>query len=248
MQVEDHPFDYKDFEGIIPEGNYGAGNVIIWDRGFYQHPAATNSQENEQLLLDGLRQGNLKFVLAGEKLKGEFALVRTRRDEKSWLLIKKKDSYATTADILGENRSVASHRTLEEIAEDEQEDDPRKISKIRLAEAQESENLKDAPVEAMPRGLEPMLATLVKEPFDDPDWLFEVKWDGYRAMAAIQEGNVSLTSRNQISLNHKFFPWSKPCRNSVLTRCWTAKSSVWMIRAGPISSCCRITRKPAAAI
>ena len=124
VQVEDHPFDYKDFEGIIPEGNYGAGQVIIWDRGFYQHPAAKNSQENEQLLLDGLRQGNLKFVLAGEKLKGEFALVKTKQDEKSWLLIKKKDSYATTADILKENRSVESHRTLEEIAAAEDEEDP----------------------------------------------------------------------------------------------------------------------------
>ncbi len=87
----------------------------------------------------------MKFVLAGEKLKGEFALVRTRRDEKSWLLIKKKDSYATTVDILAENRSVASHRTLEELSEDEQEDDPRKLSKIRLAEALESDILRDAP-------------------------------------------------------------------------------------------------------
>jgi bifunctional non-homologous end joining protein LigD len=213
MQVEDHPFDYKDFEGIIPEGNYGAGNVIIWDRGFYQHPAATNSQENEQLLLEGLQQGNLKFVLAGEKLKGQFALVRTRRDEKSWLLIKKKDSYATTADVLAEKRSVVSHRTLEELSEDDQEDDPRKLTKIRLAEALESDILRDAPLAAMPARLEPMLATLVKEPFDDPDWLFEVKWDGYRAMAAIQGGHVSLTSRNQLSLNHKFAPVVEALQN-----------------------------------
>ena len=104
--VEDHPLDYQDFEGVIPEGNYGAGSVIVWDRGFYQHPAARDREENEKLLLDGLSQGNMKFVLAGEKLQGEFALVRTAKDEKSWLLLKKKDSYATKADILEENRSV----------------------------------------------------------------------------------------------------------------------------------------------
>jgi bifunctional non-homologous end joining protein LigD len=124
VQVEDHPFDYKDFEGTIPEGNYGAGTVMIWDRGVYQHPAAKTLQENKQLLIDGLENGNLKFVLAGEKLKGEFALVKTKKDDKSWLLIKKKDSYATTADILKENRSVESHMTLEEIAAAEDEEDP----------------------------------------------------------------------------------------------------------------------------
>ena len=112
VRVEDHPLDYQDFEGVIPEGNYGAGSVIVWDRGFYQHPAARDSKENEKLLLDGLSQGNLKFVLRGEKLQGEFALVRTARDEKSWLLLKKKDSSATEEDILTENRSVLSHLSL----------------------------------------------------------------------------------------------------------------------------------------
>ncbi len=206
VRVEDHPLDYQDFEGVIPEGNYGAGNVIIWDRGIYQHPATSDSKESEKLLLDGLQQGNVKFVLAGEKLRGEFALVRTKKDEKSWLLIKKKDSYATTADILQENRSVVSQKTLEEIAAADPERSPQKINQIRLSEALASEDLQEAPVKPMPHGLEPMLATLVKAPFDHPDWLFEVKWDGYRAMAEIQEGNVSLYSRNQISLNKKFFP------------------------------------------
>ena len=100
VMVEDHPFDYKDFEGIIPEGNYGAGSVIIWDRGTYRHPEARDSKESEALLLEGLKKGNLKFILAGEKLKGEFALVKTAQDAKSWLLLKKKDSWATTGDIL----------------------------------------------------------------------------------------------------------------------------------------------------
>jgi len=117
IMVEDHPFDYKDFEGSIPEGNYGAGSVIIWDRGYYHHPSAKDDRENEKLLLDGLRKGDLKFVLEGEKLQGEFALVKMKRDEKSWLLLKKKDRFATKGDILAENRSVVSHKTPENVSE-----------------------------------------------------------------------------------------------------------------------------------
>ena len=79
VMVEDHPLDYQDFEGVIPEGNYGAGSVIVWDRGFYQHPAARDREESEKLLLDGLSKGDMKFVLAGEKLQGEFALVERPR-------------------------------------------------------------------------------------------------------------------------------------------------------------------------
>lgn len=208
VRVEDHPLDYQDFEGVIPEGNYGAGSVIVWDRGFYQHPAAKDRQESEQMLLDGLSKGHLKFVLAGEKLRGEFALVRTARDEKSWLLLKKKDSYATKEDILGKNRSVVSQKTLEEVAATDPAISSRgkKINQIRLHEALESEDLEEAPVKPLPQGIQPMLATLVKAPFDHPDWLFEVKWDGYRAIAEIQDGKVSLYTRNQISLNQKFYP------------------------------------------
>ena len=98
--VEDHPLDYKDFEGLIPEGNYGAGSVIVWDRGFYHHPSVSDGKESERFLREGLKKGEMKFVLDGEKLKGEFVLVKTRKDEKSWLLLKKKDRYATTVDIL----------------------------------------------------------------------------------------------------------------------------------------------------
>ena len=83
VMVEDHPFDYKDFEGVIPEHNYGAGSVIIWDKGFYRHPSDKDGKESEGLLLAGLRKGDMKFVLEGEKLHGEFALVKTRKDERS---------------------------------------------------------------------------------------------------------------------------------------------------------------------
>ena len=208
VMVEDHPFDYKDFEGIIPEGQYGAGSVIIWDKGFYLHPAANNREESEHLLHDGLRKGNMKFIVAGEKLNGEFALVKTGRDDKSWLLIKKKDRHAVKEDILKENRSVVSHRTLEDILKAGQGNPSgkTKINQIRLREAMEGEDLKDVPAKPMPHGISPMLATPVKEPFDHPDWIFEVKWDGYRAVSEIRDKDVSLYSRNRISLTKKFSP------------------------------------------
>jgi bifunctional non-homologous end joining protein LigD len=208
VMVEDHPFDYKDFEGIIPEGNYGAGSVIIWDRGFYHHPSHRDGEENEGPLLEGLRKGDIKFVLHGEKLKGEFALVKTGKDEKSWLLLKKKDRYATEGDVAGSNRSVASSRTLEDIsrADPEKSHGQEKIARIRLREAIEEADLTDAPVAPMPHNIKPMLATLIKKPFDHPDWIFEVKWDGYRALAEVRDGTVSLYSRNLISLAKKFSP------------------------------------------
>jgi len=214
IMVEDHPLDYKDFEGVIPEGNYGAGSVIIWDGGFYQHPSSKNRKENEKLLREGLRKGDMKFILEGEKLHGEFALVKTGRDDKSWLLLKKKDRYATGKDILDENRSVVSNKTLEDFlgAKSDKSSRHKKIEWIRLREAIESEDLKDAPVKPMPRGIKPMLATLIDKPFDHPDWIFEVKWDGYRAIAEIRDGDVSLYSRNLISLNHKFLPVTNALR------------------------------------
>jgi DNA ligase D-like protein (predicted ligase)/DNA ligase D-like protein (predicted 3'-phosphoesterase) len=208
VMVEDHPFAYRDFEGVIPAGNYGAGSVIIWDRGLYRHPSAIDENESEQLLLDGLRKGDLKFVLEGEKLQGEFALVKTGKDGKSWLLLKKRDRHATREDVLQNNRSVLSGRTLEEVfaAGPGEPSGQKKLEQIRLRETLESEELKDAPVQPMPHGIKPMLATPAGEPFDHPDWLFEMKWDGYRAVAEIRDGNVSLYSRNLLPLDRKFSP------------------------------------------
>ncbi|HLE39934.1 MAG TPA: DNA polymerase ligase N-terminal domain-containing protein, partial [Nitrospirota bacterium] len=208
VQVEDHPLDYKDFEGVIPEGNYGAGSVIIWDKGFYHHPSTKDENESGKLLLNGFRKGDMKFVLEGEKLHGEFALVKTGKDGKSWLLLKKKDRNAAKGDILKENRSVVSHKTLEELLETGTAKSFRqkKLNQIRLHEAMESEDLKDAPVKPMPHSIRPMLATPVTEPFDHADWIFEVKWDGYRAVAEIRDRAVSLYSRNLISFDKKFSP------------------------------------------
>ena len=208
VMVEDHPLDYKDFEGMIPEGNYGAGSVIIWDRGVYHHPSVEDRDKSERLLREGLEKGDMKFVLEGEKLRGEFALVKIRKDEKSWLLIKKKDRYVATDGILTENRSVASRKTLEDVSAESagKAFRQKKIEQIRLREAMEGEDLTDAPEKPMPRRVDPMLATLVKEPFDHPDWVYEVKWDGYRAIARIRDGKIALDSRHMISLNQRFSP------------------------------------------
>jgi bifunctional non-homologous end joining protein LigD len=204
--VEDHPLDYQNFEGNIPAGSYGAGSVIVWDKGLYHHPSANEGEDDEKRLLEGLAKGDLKIVLHGEKLRGEFALVKTAKDDKSWLLIKKRDRHATPEDVLAKNRSVASGRTLEETAESAAGSPPSrtKADRIRLREAMEDPALRDAPAAPMPRGMPPMLATAAAKPFDDPAWVFEVKWDGYRALAEVDHGDVLLHSRNLLSLNGRF--------------------------------------------
>lgn len=215
VMVEDHPFAYKDFEGVIPAGNYGAGSVIIWDRGVYRHPAGRDRSESEQLLLAGLARGDVKFILEGEKLKGEFALVKTGHDDKSWLLLKKKDRFLQTGEILADKRSVVSGRTLEELMETQPGTASRQRMEIRIRqrEAEESAAFKAAPIGPMPHGVRPMLATQAQEPFDDPEWLFEVKWDGYRALAEVLDGKVSLYSRNQLPLERKFAPIAEALRS-----------------------------------
>lgn len=112
MQVEDHPTDYADFEGVIPEGEYGGGTVMVWDYGVY-------APENVKKVSDGLKKGDLKFVLLGKKLKGSFVLVRT--GDRQWLLIKHKDEYVLEGEDIAETQpySVLTKRTLAEIAEDE---------------------------------------------------------------------------------------------------------------------------------
>ena len=113
MQVEDHPFDYKDFEGIIPAGNYGAGTVMVWDEGTYEPLEETKGTKaaQDKVLLKELHSGSLKFRLNGKKLKGEFALVQTRgRGDNSWLLIKHRDKYATEKPVTDKDKSVLSKR------------------------------------------------------------------------------------------------------------------------------------------
>lgn len=110
MMVEDHPYSYKDFTGVIPEGNYGAGIVEIWDKGYFSDLDNSDKQNAEKKLKAGLHAGNLKFRLFGKKLKGEFALVKLRngKQENAWLLVKHKDEYATGEDYNSEEHTLKS--------------------------------------------------------------------------------------------------------------------------------------------
>ncbi len=237
MHVEDHPFDYKDFEGIIPEGNYGAGTVIIWDEGTYEpaQPAKTK-KANEEIIRNAYQKGTLKFRLYGEKLQGEFALVRMKgRGDDSWLLIKHRDDFSSRADITGDDQSVRSGRTLEDMAASEDVEywksnrktgrtkrkgkrssrRPAKIMKPPLKNRRSEEaagvgellddmdNKFSSPI---PKDLKPMLATLVDKPFDEAGWMYEVKWDGFRAIAYMDGGEVNLRSRNNKDFAKKFYP------------------------------------------
>ena len=117
MMVEDHPFDYRTFEGTIPAGNYGAGEVIVWDQGTYHSWGEEDRKKSQKVLLEGLKKGHITFILQGDKLKGEFALIKLKngRQENAWLLVKKEDEFACKDDILKKNKSVISHRTVESL-------------------------------------------------------------------------------------------------------------------------------------
>jgi bifunctional non-homologous end joining protein LigD len=117
MMVEDHTLDYRNFEGVIAEG-YGAGKVIVWDNGTYHSMETTDLKKNEEFLRDGLSKGDLKFILKGKKLRGEFALVKMKGSKigkNAWLLIKKKDKYGSVDDVLKKDKSVLSNKKIEEI-------------------------------------------------------------------------------------------------------------------------------------
>lgn len=116
IMVEDHPYNYKDFEGTIPEGNYGAGDVIVWDTGTYIVTDDDPSDKPESKANTNLQRGHLSFILKGKKLKGEFILVRLKtKQENTWLLIKSKDQYAADKDILVQDKSVLSNRTIKNL-------------------------------------------------------------------------------------------------------------------------------------
>ncbi|MXN93306.1 DNA ligase D [Flavobacterium sp. Sd200] len=222
MMVEDHPYDYRNFEGIIPQGQYGGGTVIVWDEGFYEpyeSEAATKKKQDKELRA-GLHSGKIKFVLHGEKLKGAFALVKAHgRGENGWLLMKLDDKYASEKDITLKDKSVISKKTLEQVAktskniygqkpaESQQEKLEKKVDTSEKPEELQANDLsKKGKKSKMLTEVKPMLATLVNEPFDSPGWSYEVKWDGYRALAYVNKGKTELLSRNIKSFTEKYYP------------------------------------------
>lgn len=195
MMVEDHPLEYADFEGVIPAGNYGAGTVMVWDRGTYEPPADKGIEDSESFFRQEVHKGHLSFVLHGQKLKGEFSLVKMAdRGENAWLLIKKSDEHATGEDVLFRDRSVLSGRSMEEIA----------ASKKRWHGKDSPFDFTGAVRAEMPHGVSPMLATEADAPFDREGWLFEIKWDGYRAIAEVSDQGIEIYSRRQQSFNKDF--------------------------------------------
>jgi len=264
MQVEDHPVSYFDFEGIIPEGNYGAGTVMVWDVGTWEplspQPVkgkfvpGTDAEASEML-----KKGDLKIRLHGQKLNGDFALIhmRSRRAGSKgteWLLIKKQDDSAVTGyDAEQDDTSALTGRTMREIAGDQSSaewESDRKASRGRIKapwladtiakldrkkrsvtgnkqgrEVKKNEKgksldqiaseprsslasvvkyLKGAAKRPIPGAVHPMLAISIAEPFESPEYLFEIKWDGYRAVSFIEKGRVRLVSRNQNELTGRY--------------------------------------------
>jgi bifunctional non-homologous end joining protein LigD len=217
MHVEDHPVEYGDFEGVIPAGEYGGGTVMLWDRGTWTPVGEAR---------EAYRKGSLKFTLDGERLQGGWALVRMRgrseRDgDRTWLLIKEKDAGARAgwdaSRIEGDAKSVASDRTMEEIAAAKDrvwhaKDAPRE--ERARPPAVEARTKPAAPTKpaprarppaarvprgragALPRFVPPALATLVSEAPDGDQWLHEIKFDGYRILARLENGRARLMSRN----------------------------------------------------
>jgi len=200
VQTEDHPLEYGGFEGKIPEGNYGAGTVMVWDRGTFVVEGDPGKPQAGVLdALQQLERGEIKFSLNGEKLRGGFVLVKIKRSEKGneWLLIKHKDAAEDPKwNIEEHDGSALTGRSLAEIAEQA----PPKRSPFPI----EAREVHGARKSAMPSRVEPMLATLVEQPFSDPNWLFEIKWDGVRAMAWIADGGLTLRSRNNIDITARY--------------------------------------------
>jgi bifunctional non-homologous end joining protein LigD len=191
MMVEDHPLEYGGFEGVIPKGNYGAGSVMLWDRGTYQLLGEATAEEQ-------LARGDFKFRVSGEKLAGDFALVRMKRGKgNEWLLLKKKDAFAQPGwDTEAHARSVLTGRTQEEIA--------RALEATPAAKAVRRD-IKNAVPGPMPGNISPMLAQIGKgEPTSEAGWLYEVKWDGVRAICYIDNGQLRLVSRNGHAMERQY--------------------------------------------
>ena len=188
VQVEDHPVEYADFEGIIPKGNYGAGAVIVWDRGVwipYDDPD------------EGLASGKLHFELRGYKLRGVWTLIRLKNSDKDWLLFKKTDAYAAPEGTKPfDERSILSGLTLEELRDGTTRGAD---LRARLAAAGAVHTRVD------PAKAKPMLAETAAAPFSSPDWVFELKYDGYRLLAARDaDGQAQLRYRSGLDATALF--------------------------------------------
>src|SRR6266478_4493434 len=184
VYVEDHPIEYGDFEGIIPEGNYGAGAVIVWDRGVWVPLEDVR---------EGFEKGKLLFELRGYKLRGRWTLIKLKKTEKEWLLIKERDEYVSMEPY--SNESVLSGLTNDELQNAKQRAEPIKKELEQLGAPKRALRVEDT---------ELMLAETRADPFTKDGWLFEVKLDGYRMRAACQDGEPILVSRKGLDYTESF--------------------------------------------
>ena len=233
VEVEDHPLDYGDFEGTIPEGQYGGGTVMLWDRGTWE------SDDPER----GFKKGDLKFTLHGDKLQGSWVLVRMRGDRyggkrTNWLLIKHRDEYAREGeanDLLEDDRSVASGRTMAQIAQGEgkapkpfmlatktradavwqsnrgdaaEARAQRKTAALRATPETKTrapaQSAKPKKIAAMPGFVAPQLCTVVERPPGGEGWCHEIKFDGYRVQLRVEDGDAVLNTRKGLDWTDKF--------------------------------------------
>ena len=232
VEVEDHPLDYGDFEGTIPQGEYGGGTVQLWDRGYWE-PVGSETPQH------ALDRGELKFNLFGQRLHGGWVLVRLKRDTSrskrtNWLLIKHRDDFARDGEgdaLLAQDRSVASGRTMEKIAAGEGRGPKPFILAARSSAAADavwhSKNSKNAdtspglaqikpprrkpetkkgaaPSVPIPDFVPPQLCTLVERPPSGGEWVHEIKFDGYRVQLRVEAGKVALRTRKGLDWTAKF--------------------------------------------
>jgi len=221
VHVEDHPLDYQTFYGTIPEGNYGAGEVQIWDNGAYFPIDEEHQKITEAQAIKNLDKGELKVMLAGTKLKGEFVLVRLKQDDKNWLLIKHKDEYAVDkydsedeTSIKIKSKSPAKKQASKAKELSEKEAPVKKKSSAKAPEAPVAKNVKKKPSKDF-QIIKPMLAHTGTGAFDDAAWLFETKWDGYRTVAEKIGNNVTIYSRNALSFDSKYPAILEAVRSSI---------------------------------
>jgi len=196
VQTEDHPYDYASFEGVIPPGQYGAGEVIVWDCGVYSPDEGGETRFHdraraEREVREGLEKGKLSILLRGEKLKGSFALVRTKGG-KEWLLIKHKDRFVSQGDLTQRDRSVLSGVAVTEMTYAP----AHRIPATQLVPA--------GTVGKMPSAFSPMLAETGEKAFSRPEWMWEPKLDGYRVLALVGVDGVKLKSRRGLDLSGDF--------------------------------------------
>ncbi len=203
MMVEDHPYSYRTFEGSIPKGNYGAGEVEIWDEGTYEPIEKVKGKSDDLVMRAELHQQSLKFILHGKKLKGEFALVKIKnsKDENAWLLIKHKDKYALDKDYDAEEHTLKSSKVtayLEEKAGKKKNDSSEGVKHFKNYAPALSGAKK------LSEFIKPMLCKVSDNAFDEKEWAFEIKWDGYRAIADLSNDDIRLYSRNGVDFSQKF--------------------------------------------